>query len=297
LLGRLGDLGAPWWVGIVLPVLAVLALVPRATRIPVLVCWLVAAVTAAAAVPLAVMSIDLPGVASQQPGVSSALLLLHAAWITAAVLGGLSLRHLGDLPKPLQAGLAVTGVAAVTAPLVGLVWFAGWGGERLTDPPESDVPVYMAQRAERAPEDGVLVLRGSVAEGLRYDVHRGDGPTVGEDEIAALTPEDPEITEVIRSLVTAPDSEAVAELSDRGILYIVQAAPADGAVSANLDATSGLVQASSERGTRSWQVTPEPQSLQEDGSWSRWILLLVQAISIPVLAVLSLPPLRRSRDE
>ena len=35
--GRLGDLGAPWWLDVVLAVLAVLALVPRATRIPVLV--------------------------------------------------------------------------------------------------------------------------------------------------------------------------------------------------------------------------------------------------------------------
>ncbi|MCX6400464.1 MAG: glycosyltransferase family 2 protein [Propionibacteriales bacterium] len=297
LTGRLADLGAPPAVGLVLPVLAVFALLPTRTRIPVVICWLVAAVTAVVAIPLSIPSVDLPGTAAQQPGVGAVLLVLQGAWLTAAVLGGLSLHHLGDQPRPVQAGLAIGGVAAIVAPLVGLVWFAGWGGEDLTDDPASDVPVYMAQRAEQAPEDGVLVLRGSVGTGIRYDVHRGDGPTIGEDEVAALTPEDDQVTEIIRSLVTAPDAEAVASLSDRGILYIVQAAPADGAVAASLDATSGLVQASSERGTRAWQVTPEPAPLPGHHAWLRWLLLIVQGCAIPVLVVLALPPLRRNRDE
>ncbi|HWI42771.1 MAG TPA: glycosyltransferase family 2 protein [Nocardioides sp.] len=300
LLGRLGDLGAPRWVGAVLPVLALLALLPRASRIPVVVCWLVAAVTAVVGVPLAVVSIDLPGVADQQPGVGPVLLLLHAAWITAAVLGGLSLHHLGDQPKPVQAGVALTGIAAVVAPLVGLVWFAGWGGEELTDQPPSDVPVYMAQRAEHAEQYGVLVLRGSVADGLTYDVQRGDGPTVGEDEVAALTSEDPKVTGLIRSLVSSPSPDAARELSRRGILYVVQPAPADGAVSASLDATTGLEQASAERGTRAWQVTPKPGPLDHPTGWQtwlRWVLLLVQLVAIPVLVVVALPPLRRNRDE
>ncbi|MCG8153846.1 hypothetical protein GUY44_25450, partial [Pimelobacter simplex] len=120
---------------------------------------------------------------------------------------------------------------------------------------------------------------------------------VGEDEIAALTPEDPKVSALIRSLVTSPDPDAVAELSRRGVLYIVQAAPADGAVAASLDATSGLVQASSERGTRAWQVTLEPGALPSPTSWLRWLLLVVQWVAIPVLVVLALPPLRRNRDD
>lgn len=297
LAGRLGGLGAPAPVGYVLPVLALLALLPRATRIPVVVCWLVAAVTAVVAVPLAVTTIDIAGPVDQQPGLGAALLVLQGAWITAILLGGLSLHHLGDRTKPAQAVLALSGVVGLVAPLLGLVWFAGWGAEELDDPPASDVPVYMAQRAERAEQDGVLVLRGSKDAGLRYDVHRGDGPTVGEDEIAALTPEDAEVTATIRSLVTSPDPDAVARLADLGILYIVQAAPADGSVAASLDATTGLVQASSERGTRAWQVSPEPGPLPGHRAWLRWLLLLVQAVAIPVLVVLALPPLRRNRDE
>lgn len=297
LAGRLGDLGAPAAAGLVLPLLALLALVPAATRIPVVVCWLVAGVTAVVGVPLATTAVGLGAAGSQQGGVGIVLLVLHGAWLTAAVLGGLSLHHLGDQRRPVQAGLALAGLVGLLAPVVGLVWFAGWGGEELTDHEKSDVPVYMAQRAERADQDGVLVLRGSVDDGLRYDVRRGDGTTVGEDEIEALTPEDPEITAIIRSLVTSPDPDAVAALSERGILYVVQAAPADGAVAASLDATSGLDQASSGRGTRAWQVTPEPGPLPESTAWVRWLLLAVQGVAIPVLVVLTLPPLRRSRDE
>ncbi|HWJ65968.1 MAG TPA: glycosyltransferase family 2 protein [Nocardioides sp.] len=297
LAGRLGDLGAPAVVGLALPLLAGLALVPTATRIPVVICWVVAAVTAVVGIPLATTSIELSGGASQQPGIGIVLLLMHGAWLTAALLGGLALHHLGDQPRPVQAGLALAGAVGLLAPVVGLVWFAGWGGEELTDDEPSDVPVYMAQRAEGADQAGVLVLRGSVADGLRYEVHRGDGLTVGEDEIAALTSEDPDVTALVRGLATSPDPDAVAALSDRGILYVVQAAPADGAVAASLDATSGLVQASSGSGTRAWQVDPEPGPLPDDTPWGRWLLLLVQGAAIPVLVVLALPPLRRSRDD
>lgn len=297
LTGRFGDLGAPAAVGVVLPLLALLALVPRATRIPVVVCWVVAAVTAVGGVPMALGSLDVGGGQGQQPGIGAVLLVLQGAWLTAAVLGGLALHHLGDQRRPVQAGLALAGLAGLVAPVVGLVWFAGWGGEDLSDDPPSDVPVYMAQRAERSDADGILVLRGSVADGLRYEVHRGDGVTLGEDEIAGLTGEDADATATIRSLVTAPDADAVAELSRRGILYVVQAAPADGAVAASLDATSGLDQASSSRGTRAWQVDPQPAPLPEHSSWGRLLLLVVQGLAIPVLVVLGLPPLRRSRND
>ncbi|NHA01759.1 hypothetical protein G5V59_24280 [Nocardioides sp. W3-2-3] len=272
LAGRFGDLGAPTAVGFVLPALALLSLVPRATRIPVVVCWIVAAVTAVVGVPLAMTSIGVAGGHGQQPGLGAVLLVLQGAWLTATVLGGLALHHLGDQRRRVQAGLAVAGIAGLVAPVVGLVWFAGWGGEDLSGDPPSDVPVYMAQRAERGDQDGILVLRGSVADGLRYEVHRGDGVTLGEDEIAGLTPEDADVTATIRSLVTAPDPDAVAGLSRRGILYVVQAEPADGTVSASLDATSGLDQADSSRGTRAWQVDPQPGPLPEHSSWVRLLL-------------------------
>src|SRR5262249_47451145 len=54
-LGRLPDLGAPAWLGVVLPALAVLALVPARSRVTVLVCWLVGVVAALIAVLLSLV--------------------------------------------------------------------------------------------------------------------------------------------------------------------------------------------------------------------------------------------------
>lgn len=302
LVGRFGELGAPWWLGLVLPVLAVLALIPRPTRIGVVLCWLVAAVAAVVAVPLGLTTIDLTGAATQQAGLGPVLLVVHGAWVTAVLLGVLALTERSPspvvLPRVVQAFAAVLGVAAAVVPIAGLVWFAVWGGDELQSDPESGIPVYMSQEAERAPEYGILVIRGSVADGLTYEVERGDGPTIGEDEIADLTDEDQDATELVGDLATAPAPAAVAGLTERGIRFVVQPAPADGAVAARLDATSGLVRASAEnRATRAWQVLEEqdPASVEGPRSWPRIALLALQAIAIPVVAVLSLPTMRRGR--
>jgi GT2 family glycosyltransferase len=302
LVGRFGELGAPWWLGLALPVLAVLALIPRPTRIGVVLCWLVAAVAAVVALPLGLTTIDLTGAATQQAGLGPVLLVVHGAWVTAVLLGVLALTERSPspvvLPRVAQAFTAVVGVVAAVVPVAGLVWFAGWGGDELQSHSDSGIPVYMSQESERAPEYGILVIRGSVADGLTYEVERGDGPTIGEDEIADLTDEDQDVTELVGNLATAPAPAAVAGLTERGIRFVVQPAPADGAVAARLDATSGLVRASAEdRATRAWQVLEEPDAASVDGprSWPRIALLALQAIALPVVAVLSLPTMRRSR--
>ena len=58
-----------------------------------------------------------------------------------------------------QGVTAVVGLVAAAVPVAGLVWFAGWGGDELQSHPESGIPVYMSQQAQKAPEDGILVLR------------------------------------------------------------------------------------------------------------------------------------------
>ncbi len=302
LVGRFGELGAPWWLGLALPVLALLALLPRPTRIGVVLCWLVAAVAAVVAVPLGRTTIDLAGSATQQGGLGPVLLVVHGAWVTAAVLGGLALTERSPspvvLPRLAQGVTAAIGVVAALVPVAGLVWFAGWGGDELESTAESGIPVYMSQEAQTATEYGILVVRGSVADGLTYQVVRGDGPTLGEDEIASLTDEDPDVTDLVADLTTAPAPEAVDALVGRGIRYVVQPAPADGAVATRLDATAGLVRASAEdRSTRAWQVLrePGPESVEGPRSWLRVVLLVLQAIAIPLVAVLSLPTMRRSR--
>jgi len=302
LVGRFGEVGAPWWLGLALPVLAVLSLIPRPTRIGVVLCWLVAAVAAVVAVPLGLTTVDLTGAATQQPGLGPVLLVVHGAWITAAVLGALALTERSPspvvLPRVAQGATALVGVAAALVPVAGLVWFAGWGSDELQSEPDSGIPVYMSQKAQQAPEYGILVIRGSVADGLTYEVERGDGPTLGEDEIASLTAENDTATDLVSTLTTAPAPEAVDALTERGILYVVQPAPADAAVATRLDATAGLVRTSAEdRATRAWLVLKEPEPAAVDGprSWPRVVLLALQALAIPVVAVLGLPTMRRSR--
>jgi GT2 family glycosyltransferase len=303
LVGRFGELGAPWWLGLALPVVALLAILPRPTRIGVVLCWLVAAVAAVVAVPLGLMSIDLAGDVSQQPGLGPVLLVVHGSWITAAVLGALALTERSPatvvLPRVVQAVTTVVGLVAAAVPVAGLVWFAGWGGDELAAHPDDGIPVYMEQKAQRAPQNGILVLRGSVAHGVTYAGERGDGATVGEDEIAALTAEDSSATDLVADLTTAPSDEAVADLTARGIQYVVQPAPADGEIATRLDATEGLVRASAEdRETRAWQVLrdPAPSSVEGHRSWPRIALLVLQGLAVAVVAVLALPTMRRSRS-
>ncbi len=140
-------------------------------------------------------------------------------------------------------------------PVAGLGWFLLGADHELDESREDPIPAYMAQRALLGPEHGVLVVRGSVADGLDYHVRRGDGTTIGEDEVLALRTEDATFVSDLTELLSRPTASSVAALADHGIEYVVMPAPADGTVAAGLDATGGLSAASAEdRATRAWQV-------------------------------------------
>ena len=292
-LGRFHDIGAPWWLGVVLPVLAALALVPRRTRIPVLICWVVTLVSVLTAVALGAVRLDLAALYTP-PGLGFLLLVVQAALITAVVLGALGVEHPG---RTLRALGAVLAVVAVVVPLGGLAWFVVDGGD-LTDDPDAGIPAYMVQSSELGPEHGILVVSGTVADGLSYAVRRDDGVTTGEDEVIDLTAEDHAFTELVQQLAAQPSPEAVDQLASRGIQYIVLPAPADGQVAAALDATAGLEQASAEnRSTRAWQVDRPLSAADLDGprSWLRVGLLVVQGLAILAVLVLCAPTTDRSR--
>jgi GT2 family glycosyltransferase len=295
--GRIGDLGAPWWAGIVLVVLALGALVPAATRIPVLVCWIAAAVAAVLALVLGNVTVSLAAVETQA-GVAFLVVVLQACFVTAAVIAGqqVDLERLGRRAR----GPAVAVVVAATVtPLVGLGWWLSGTDEALADDEDAGIPAYMVQRSETGPEHGILVIRGDVDSGLGYTVRRGDGVTLGEDEIIGLTGEDPDFTATVRTLASRPTEQVVAGLADRGIEYVVLPAPADGAVASALDATAGLSQASVEdRATRAWQVTRalDPEAVEGPRSWLHLVLLGVQGLAAVAVLVLCLPTLRRRRE-
>ena len=292
-LGRFHDVGAPWWLGVVLPVLAALALVPRRTRIPVLICWVVALLSVLAAVGLGAVTLDLAAL-STPPGLGFLLLVVQAALISAVVLGALGVEHPGRAVRTVAAALAV---AAVAVPVVGLAWFVVDGSDLAGDR-DAGIPAYMVQSSQLGPEHGILVVRGSVADGLTYAVRRDDGVTTGEDEVLDLAAEDRGFTQLVQALAAQPTPEAVDRLASRGIEYVVLPAPADGQVAAVLDATAGLEQASAEdRSTRAWQVDRPLSADDLDGprSWLRVGLLVVQGVAILAVLVLCAPSTDRSR--
>ena len=292
LTGRIAGDGAPEWLGWLLLVLAVLALVPNTSRIPVLVCWVVVVVAALVAVLLAQVSFSLAATTAPA-GLGFLLVVLQGALLMAVVLGILGAVR-GGMPGWTA---VVAGVAAAVVPVAGLVWF-GIGQDDPLEGAESDIPAYMVQRAMTAPERGILVVRGSVDEGFSYTIRRDDGVTLGEDEIVALTPEDSELTGVVRSLVSRPSPDAVTALAGFGVEYVVLPAPADARVAAGLDATGGMAQASAERGTRAWQVARDldPGAVDGPRSWLRTLLLVLQGLAIVWILVLCAPTANRRRS-
>ncbi len=300
--GRLpGDLGAPWVLGVALVVMAVLALVPSRSRIPVLVVWIVALVAALTSAALGAVSLSLP-VGQARPGLGFFLVVLRGAFVVAAFLAihGLATRarRTGTTMRKLVPAVLTAGAAVV--PVFGLAWFVLEGPGQLTDGRDTGIPTYMVQEAERGPAHGILVVRGSVEDGLTYAVRRGDGVTIGEDEILAATEPDADFDADVQALTSRPRAAVVARLAEQGIQYVVLPSPADGRVAAALDASGGLDQASAEdRSTRAWQVSRpvDEHALDGPGSWLRVTLLVVQALAIAVVLVLCAPSAGVKREE
>jgi hypothetical protein len=302
LLGRFGGgEGGPWWLGALLVVLALLALVPRATRIPVLVAWLVAAVAAFTAAALSVVPLPLPG-GSVRPGIAVMLVVLHGCLVLAALLGAQGLvtilRRSGrEHHEVLLVGLAV--VAAII-PAIGLGWFVWQGPGDLANSEDTGIPAFMVDEAEQADANGILVIRGDVAHGLTYTVRRGEGDTLGENEILYASRPDSRFASYVRALVSRPTAGVVDALAAGGIRYIVLPAPYDGDVAAGLDATDGLGQAGTESyATRTWHVETavDPHAIDGPRSYVRDALLVVQMVALLVVLVFCLPTVRARRTE
>ena len=304
LTGRLGDLGAPWWLGALLGLLAILALLPRSTRVPVLACWLVALAAAVVVAGLGFVTLELPAIRTR-PSLGLFVVILQGLAVIATVLGAeayLQRLHDGRRHAPWQRVLAgLLAVVAAIVPIGGLVWWmADPDGHALTREEPAVVPAYMEQSSLLGDEHGVLVLRGSVDEGIDYRILRGDGVTLGEDEVLALADEDVDLTRQVTELVSAPTGEVVESLARAGIEYVVLPSPADGTIAAGLDATAGLDQASAEdRSTRAWRVDRPLSAEGVEGrtTWPRLLLLVVQVAALLLVLVLAAPTVRRGRDE
>jgi hypothetical protein len=300
LLGRFGaGTGAPGWLGTLLVVLAVLALVPRATRIPVLATWLVAMVVAVTAALLSMVRLPLPG-GSVRPGIGFLMMVLHGCFVLAALLGAQGLVTILRRSRAEHHEVLLVVLAAVAAivPVFGLAWFVVQGPGDLANSEDSGIPAYMIDDATVSDTNGILVIKGDVASGLRFTVRRGSGDTVGENEIQYASAPDPGFTADVRALVSRPTPTVVSGLAAAGIDYIVLPDPADGQVAAGLDATDGLVQASAEsRATRAWRVglPMDPHALDGPHSGPRVALLATQDVAVVVVLILCLPTWRAAR--
>jgi GT2 family glycosyltransferase len=295
--GHLGDAGAPAFLGLAVLAVAVLALVPAATRIPVLVCWIVALAAAVVALALGLVTFDLPAVTTKA-GLGFLVLVIQAAFVVAAVIAAQ-----GAWRRPARSiwwrrGLVGLVAVASVVPLVGLGWFVIYGPGELEDVRDSGIPAYMQQSAGLGPSHGILVIEGDVDTGLTWTVQREDGLTVGEDEIVGLMEPDPELDRDVKTLVSAPEEDAAATLPGHGIAFIVLSDPVDGNVASVLDATTGLEGASADdRSTRAWRVTEtvEAGAVTSETAWWRTVMLVLQGLLIVVVAVLCVPT--QAREE
>ncbi len=144
--GRLADLGAPWWLGAILAVLALLALVPRATRIPVLVCWVVALVAALLAAVLGHRVARARGHDRQRRA--------RGAGRRAAGRASSSPPRSARSPWCTTSGpwrrvvAVVVALAAVAVPVGGLVWWLGPAENTVAEGIDTDIPVYMVESSE-----------------------------------------------------------------------------------------------------------------------------------------------------
>lgn len=304
--GRLADSGAPQW--LTWPVLAgaLVALLPRASRAVAMACWTAVLIASVIAVAVTSPTIAVLG-GAVRPSAASLIPVLHGALVLAAVSGLSALlgwraravagtqRTGGSVAAVIPALLVVL---ALVVPVGGAVWFATGGHDDFTADEVSDIPAYMKQSSRLGADHGVLIVRGDIDTGLDYRVRRGDGDTIGVDEVLALSEQNTEFARALQGLVSGPTPESVGELSARGIEYVVLPAPADGRIAAELDATVGLSQASAEnRSTRAW-VVDEPAStsvLDGSGSGLRLLLLVVQGLGLLTVLVLSAPTWRERR--
>ncbi|QIX25943.1 glycosyltransferase family 2 protein [Nocardioides sp. JQ2195] len=298
--GRFDGPAAPHWIGLALVLPAVMAIFRTRSRLAVVGCWVVVTLAALLVAVLSHVEIELPA-GSTRPGLGFLLVVSQAALIVAVMIAGHGLRE-GFVGANFGWRQPVAGVLAVVAlivPLGGLSWWWWGGGENLLQrPDESEVPAYMVQAASEGAGHGVLMLRGDVEDGLRWRVHRGEGVTVGQDEVLALTGPDAGLDADVAALVSDPTPDLVDSLPSRGIDYVVMPAPADAQVSATLDAATGLTQAStSDRSTRAWQFDTgaSADAIDGDGPWWHPWLLILQIAAFLVVAVLCGPSRRERR--
>ncbi len=283
-LGRAGGAGAaPAWLGIGLLVLAILALVPRHTRVYVQVCWVVALIGLAFAVLGTAVTYSVPaGPASIAPWVGVPVVVWVAGLLTAVLFAA---PEATGLPKQ---AVAVLAVVALLLPVgTGVWWLVRGEDDPLVKARPTVVPAFLADR----PGD-TMVITGSVARGVDVRAVADDGPFLGQE---ALTP-DPDrsaqMQQAASRLLARASAGDVQVLEEIGI-DAIYAPQADPEVARRIDSAPLLEPAGSEDpSSRVWTLSAQPARGDDQAAVWRWGVATLQAL-LWVAAIILTAPVRR----
>lgn len=283
-LGRSGGpVAAPSWLTIGLLVLAVVALVPKATRPGVHLAWAVALIGLAVALAGTLVTYSTPtGSVDVAPWVAVPSVLWLAGLATAVLL---AVPAAEAWPRP---ALATAIVVALVLPVgTGVWWLARGMADPVDDQPRAVVPAFLADR----PGD-TLVVTGSIADGVDYQVIAGDGPFLGQEAVTASSSESDDVTRALRRLLAQSTGADVEALGQAGI-DAIYAPDADPELTRRIDAAPSLEQTGSDSATsRVWTLASEPR-LDEPSApaWHR--LLMGWQVLVWIAAIVLTVPVRR----
>lgn len=285
-LGRAGGPGAaPGWLTVGLLVLAVLALVPSATRGGVQLAWTVALIGLAVALAGTVVTYSpAAGAAAVTPWVGVPTVLWIGGLATAVLLAAPAVVDRG---RPIVAAVVVV---ALVMPLGTAAWWVARGsGDPLDDQPREVVPAFVADR----PGDTVVVT-GTVASGIELEVVAGDGPFLGQEAVSASGRDVDRVGAAVRRMLAQSTEAEVEALSAAGV-DAIYAPRADPELVRRIDATPGLEQSGSDDpDSRVWTVTADPSTDDASAPWWHRPLTALQVLLWLVAIVLTAPVRRRA---
>ena len=283
-MGRAGGVAAPGWFTVALLILAVLALLPRRTRLAVEMAWLVALLGLGVALVGTLVTYSThTGPAAIAPWVGVPVVVWIAGLLVAVLLAA---PEAMSLPRPAVIGLAI---AALILPLGSAAWWLGHGvAEPLDTGRTSSVPVFLAERP-----GNTLVLTGTIERGVDYQVVDGDGPFLGEEAIAGSSAATSKLTSAVRRMLAQGTAADVRALSDYGI-DAIYAPRVDPDVARRIDATPLLSPAGSDSPqSRVWTLTVDPQSDHATAPSWHPVVAGVQVLAWLVAIVFTAPVRRR----
>jgi len=302
----LGDGGAgaaPWWLTIVLPVLAILALLRTRTRGRVTALWVTAALLAVLVAALCRIEVTIPGSVQQiRPPVDALLVAIGGVLVLAIAFAA------DGATEPFrEQGITwwrpvavVACLVALVLPLGGAAWWLGNGTQGpLHRSAQRTLPAYLVDLAAASPQGATLVLsksRNGLDQTIRYWIYRRDELRTGDSSVLAATSPDPVLRAAVARLV-GPDAVGVADqLARRGIAYVYMEPPVASAIAGAIDGAQGIASASApDPRSRAWAVqrAASLSALPVGGHWWQRLLVLAELLGLVGMIVMVVPGRRR----